>query len=198
MVGQLAAGVAHEINNPLAAIVTCAETMLLDLSESPEFQGLANEREWFFYLEEIIRQALRGKGITRGLLDLSRQKSAELRSCDINQIVAQCAKLYQHRVVEKVFIATHLDPHLAPVVSDETMLRQILENLVSNALDALRSEGSVTITTSLIGGRVCIEVADTGEGIPADLLPRIFEPFYTTKDVGRGFGPRARHLSSAR
>lgn len=190
LAGQLAAGVAHEINNPLTAITTCAETMLLDLSEGPEFAALAQEREWIFYLEEIVRQALRGKGVTQGLLDLSRQRSADLRPCDINLIVAQCSKLYEPRAGERIMLKTEYEPQLAPVLTDEAMLRQILDNLLRNALDALEQHaaGAVTISTSRADDCVVIAVADTGPGISAELMPRLFEPFYTTKEVGRGSG----------
>lgn len=188
MTGQLAAGVAHEINNPLAAITTCAETMLLDLSENPEFEARAQEHDWIFYLEEIVRQALRGKGITQGLLDLSRQRSPELRPCDVNLIVAQCGKLYEQRAGKQIVLRTDLDAQLLPIATDEAMLRQILDNLLKNALDALAQEGTITISTSRVDNRLVIVVADTGPGIPPEQMLRLFEPFYTTKEVGRGSG----------
>ncbi|MCA1614401.1 MAG: PAS domain S-box protein, partial [Acidobacteria bacterium] len=96
-VGQLAAGVAHEINNPLAAITTCAEATQRDLRSLPELAETARRRDWNFYLEEIVRQALRCKAITRGLLDLSRQRRARREPCDVNSLVGRTVKLFEER-----------------------------------------------------------------------------------------------------
>jgi two-component system, NtrC family, sensor kinase len=188
-VGQLAAGVAHEINNPLAAITTCAEATLRDIRTDTETARLADEREWSFYLEEIIRQALRCKAITRGLLDLSRQRRPHRAACDINALVAQSARLAQQRASnEAVGVTVHLDKNVDEVATDAGMVRQVLDNLLSNAMDAVGSEGQITVQTMREGERVAIEVADTGHGIAPELLVRIFDPFFTTKDPGKGSG----------
>jgi PAS domain S-box-containing protein len=188
-VGQLAAGVAHEINNPLAAITTCAEATLRDMRASPDTTALAEEREWNFYLEEIIRQALRCKAITRGLLDLSRQRRAHRTACDINALVAQSARLAQQRTAsEAVRVTVELDERVGEVATDAGMVRQVLDNLLSNALDAVGDEGQITVQTMREGERVAIEIADTGHGIAPELLVRIFDPFFTTKDPGKGSG----------
>ncbi len=188
-VGQLAAGVAHEINNPLAAITTCAEATLRDIRARPDTAAMADEREWSFYLEEIIRQALRCKAITRGLLDLSRQRRPHRAACDINALVAQSARLAQQRAAsETIKVIVELDENVGEVATDAGMVRQVLDNLLSNALDAVTSEGQITVQTLRDGERVAIEVADTGQGIAPDLLVRIFDPFFTTKDPGKGSG----------
>lgn len=188
-VGQLAAGVAHEINNPLAAITTCAEATLRDIRTNTEIAKLSDEREWSFYLEEIIRQALRCKAITRGLLDLSRQRRPHRAACDINALVAQSARLAQQRASsEAVSITIRLDDNVDEVATDAGMVRQVLDNLLSNAMDAVGSEGKITVQTMRERERVAIEVADTGHGIAPDLLVRIFDPFFTTKDPGKGSG----------
>jgi two-component system NtrC family sensor kinase len=188
-VGQLAAGVAHEINNPLAAITTCAEATLRDIRSTPDLSTIAEERSWNFYLEEIVRQALRCKAITRGLLDLSRQRRARREPCDVNALVERSVLLVSQREeAREVSLETALDAQIGEVATDEVLVRQILDNLLTNALDAVEGRGSVRVTTALEGERARIEVADTGAGIPAEMLVRIFDPFYTTKEAGKGSG----------
>ena len=189
-IGQLAAGVAHEINNPLAAITTCAEATLRDIKSDPATERAARERQWDYYLEEIVRQALRCKQITRGLLDLSRQKRARRDPVDLNRVVAQAAQLFERRGREEggVRVEVGADPSVGEVATDETMVRQILDNLLANALDAAGAGGAVHVSTLLDGERVRVEVADTGAGIAPETLARIFDPFFTTKDPGRGAG----------
>jgi two-component system NtrC family sensor kinase len=190
-VGQLAAGVAHEINNPLAAITTCAEATLRDLRQAPdEWRAFSTERNWPFYLEEIVRQALRCKSITRGLLDLSRQRRARRAACDINALVARSVTLLVQQAAERgIEVRTELDRAVGEVATDETMVRQILDNLLTNALDAVGAQGGrVTVATAPHVERVTIEVADTGPGIAPELLARIFDPFFTTKEPGQGSG----------
>jgi PAS domain S-box-containing protein len=191
-VGQLAAGVAHEINNPLAAITTCAEATQRDLRSAPEFRRAADERGWNFYLEEIVRQALRCKQITRGLLDLARQRRALREPCDLNALAARTVRLFEQRAAASgaggVVFELQLDDTLGELATDENLVRQVLDNLLTNALDALAGAGRITVSTAAAGGRVRLEVADTGAGIPAERLARIFEPFYTTKEAGKGSG----------
>ncbi|HEX8710021.1 MAG TPA: ATP-binding protein [Pyrinomonadaceae bacterium] len=188
-VGQLAAGVAHEINNPLAAITACAEATLRDIRDQPEIAVVAEEREWSFYLEEIVRQALRCKEITRGLLDLSRQRRARRAICDLNALAAQCARIAEQRnEAEAVKFVVQLDENVGEVATDAGMVRQVLDNLLSNALDATDRQGQITLSTVRDGERVAVEVADSGHGIAPELLVRIFDPFFTTKDPGRGSG----------
>ena|GEM_PF-618991 len=188
-IGQLAAGVAHEINNPLAAITTCAEATLRDLRAAPETARAVEERGWAEYLEEIVRQALRCKQITRGLLDLSRQKRARREPVEINRLVEQCMRVFERRARERgVGVEFAPDPALETLATDEAMVRQILDNLLSNALDAVAEGGGVRVATVADGERVRVEVEDDGPGIPPDALTRIFDPFFTTKDPGRGSG----------
>jgi PAS domain S-box-containing protein len=188
-IGQLAAGVAHEINNPLAAITTCAEATLRDLRSEPETASAADERGWSEYLEEIVRQALRCKRITRGLLDLSRQKRARREPVEINGLAEQAARLFEQRGRERgIKVEARPDPALGVVATDEAMLRQILDNLLSNALDAVSDGGRIEVSTVADGERVRVEVSDDGPGVAPDTLARVFDPFFTTKDPGRGAG----------
>jgi signal transduction histidine kinase/PAS domain-containing protein len=194
-VGQLAAGVAHEINNPLAAVTTCAEAIQRDLRTAAELAAAAEERGWNFYLEEIVRQALRCKSITRGLLDLARQRRARREPCDLNALAARTAKLFSERAAAgsraAVEVGLSLDGAVGEVATDEGLVRQILDNLLTNALDALDGAGAggtVRVSTALVGERVRLEVEDTGPGIAPETISRIFEPFFTTKEAGKGSG----------
>jgi two-component system NtrC family sensor kinase len=189
-VGQLAAGVAHEINNPLATITTCAEATLRNIRKAGALSQPSSEaRDWSFYLEEIVRQALRCKEITRGLLDLSRQRRPVRVACDINEMTAQCARLVEDRIQsETIKVRVNLDPEVGEVATDAGMVRQVLDNLMGNALDAVGESGEITVSTHRVDERIAIEVADTGHGIAPEMLVRIFDPFFTTKDQGKGSG----------
>jgi PAS domain S-box-containing protein len=189
-VGELAAGVAHEINNPLAAITTCAEATIRDIRQNDETQALAERHQWSYYLEEIVRQALRCKEITRGLLDLTRQRPAHRVMCDLNAIAAQCAKVALQRAGTSVIeFEINLDEKASEVATDAALVRQILDNLLSNAIDALGEQGGrISVSTIRDGDRVAVEVADTGQGIPPDLVAKVFDPFFSTKGPGKGYG----------
>ena len=188
-VGQLAAGVAHEINNPLAAITTCAEATMRDMRQTSEIRELAETRQWNYYLEEIVRQSLRCKEITRGLLDLTRQRKARRTMCDVNSIAKQCAKVAVQRAGPATEFEIKIDENIGEVATDAAMVRQILDNLFSNAIDALvDGQGQVGLSTSRDGDRIVIEVTDTGTGVTPELMSRIFDPFFSTKGPGKGYG----------
>lgn len=188
-VGQLAAGVAHEINNPLAAITTCAEATMRDMQSDAATSELAESHQWNYYLKEIVRQALRCKSITRGLLDLTRQRQAKRELCDINAIAKQCAKIGLQRADPTIELKIELDDSIGEVATDAAMVAQILDNLLTNAIDALGEEkGNVTVSTTRERHRIAIEVADTGPGINHEVISRIFDPFFSTKGPGKGYG----------
>ncbi len=188
-VGQLAAGVAHEVNNPLAAITTCAEAIIRDLRRDSAASEIAESHQWNYYLEEIVRQSLRCKDITRGLLDLTRQRQAKRTLCDINSIAKQCAKVALQRAGARAEFEINLDENIGEVATDAEMVRQVLDNLLTNAIDALGEEkGQITVSTMRDGDRIAIEIADTGHGISLELLSKIFDPFFSTKGPGKGYG----------
>jgi len=150
---------------------------------------VTNPEQWNFYLEETVRQAMRCKSITRGLLDLSAQRTPTNTACDINQLASDCLQMAQQRAGRQdVSFHASLDPSAGELATDALMVRQVLDNLLTNAVDAVANQGEVRLTTAREGQRISIEVADTGKGIAADLLPRIFDPFFTTKDPGKGSG----------
>jgi two-component system NtrC family sensor kinase len=190
MVGQLAAGVAHEINNPVASIAACAEAALRDMRQSSDTAALAAEHQWTFHLEQIVEQALRCKSITRGLLDMARQRRPSLAARNLNELVTASVRLAEQRAdPAKVSYALELDADLGEIAIDAGMVQQVLDNLLINARDALgRDGGKIKITTCFDAERVAIDVSDTGQGIAPDQLARIFDPFYTTKETGKGSG----------
>ena len=187
-VGQLAAGVAHEVNNPLAAITTCAEAIMRDLN-NPERLQVSESTQWNYYLQEIVRQSLRCKEITRGLLDLTRQRTAKRVLCDLNLIAKDCARVALQRAGSSAEFEIKLDEGVGQIATDADMVQQILDNLLNNAVDALNGQkGTVKVSTRRNGEQIIIDIADTGSGVPAEVLVKIFDPFFSTKGSGKGYG----------
>jgi PAS domain S-box-containing protein len=190
-IGQLSAGVAHEVNNPLATITTCAEGMIRDMRDE-ESRKFAAAKRWDVYAEEIVRQSLRCKQITRGLLDLTRQRQPQRAMCDINALVRDCARVAAMRDGINVDFQTHLDESVGNVATDAGMVRQILVNLLGNAIDAIGNadkHGQIAVSTKRGPDRLLIEIADTGGGISPDVLAKVFDPFFSTKKkTGKGYG----------
>jgi two-component system NtrC family sensor kinase len=189
-IGRLAAGVVHEINNPLATIAACSEALnaRVDEIQEPSLNGDFSE-----YLQIIRDEAFRCKTITNSLLEFSHQRQAEKNAADINQIIAQTLHLVKHHPkLGKMNVIKELDHSLTPVFVNEGQMKQIFIALISNAFDAMESDGSLTIRTgwseSEVTHTVSVEFVDTGCGIPASQLPKIFDPFFTTKPLGRGTG----------
>jgi PAS domain S-box-containing protein len=193
-VGRLAAGVVHEINNPLATISACAEALESRVVEGAYGAGpdVEDLRE---YLQLIRGEAFRCKQITNGLLDFSRARAAEHAPVNLSDVVESAARLLAH---QKRGAAIKIDAMLAenlPLVSgDVGQLQQAVIILAENAIDAMTEGGTLTLRTSLEvregedGSAVVIEVRDTGQGIAPEIRERIFDPFFTTKEVGRGTG----------
>ena len=190
--GQLAAGVMHEINNPLATIAACAESLQLKL-EDLEGQGITIKGDYKELLTIVDNEVHRCKRIVDGLLDFSRPKTVTKALVHINQVVEKTLFLLKHHVrFKKVHVHQHLDPELTTLVyaSDEQLV-QVLMALLLNALDALGDTGTIIIRTrpgrTSSEAMIC-EVIDDGQGIPRGEQGKIFEPFYTTKPTGRGTG----------
>ena len=158
-----------------------------DMRQQPA-DALPPTAQWNYYLEEIVRQALRCKEITRGLLDLTRQRQAKRVLADINAIAKECSKVAAQRANSSADLEIKLDDDIPQIATDAEMVRQILDNFLTNAVDALSETGVVTVSTKRLGDRVAIEVADTGGGIPPEVLAQIFDPFFSTKGPGKGYG----------
>jgi two-component system NtrC family sensor kinase len=187
-VGRLAAGVVHEINNPLATISACAESLQARV-EDGEF-GMSEEIEDLReYLGLIHSEAFRCKSITTSLLDFSRVRSGERMEVDLTDTIKSSARLITHqRRGERVEINLELEESLPPVNANEGQIQQAIIALATNAIDAMPGGGKLSLRTLSQPSRVIIEVEDTGSGITPEDMSKIFEPFFTTKEVGKGTG----------
>jgi signal transduction histidine kinase len=181
-IGLLAAGVAHEVNTPLTGISSFTQ-MLLDGADPSDPKTAL--------LEKIERQTFRAAKIVNGLLNLSRPgtSSSERVDVDLNAVIADVFALLEHQFeVGSIKVRKELSPVGAPVLGIEHQLQQVFLNLFLNARDAMPRGGWLSVTSRVDGHTVAVEIADTGQGIPADQLARIYDPFFTTKSIGRGTG----------
>lgn len=187
-VGRLAAGVVHEINNPLATISACAEALESRVSEGA-FGESSETDDLREYLGLIRSETFRCKSITNGLLDFSRPRSGNRIPLDVMETIRSSVKLISHQTRKKnVEIRVEGGKNLPPVKVDEGQMQQAFIALAANAVDAMSNGGTLIFNAFANRGRVVVEVSDTGVGIPADDLPKIFEPFFTTKGIGKGTG----------
>ncbi len=193
-VGQLAGGVAHDFNNVLMMVGAQSELLQLDETISPETrQGVG----------EILAAVKRAASLTQQLLALSRKKVMQTTDINLNESVAHTVQMLRRVIPEDIPLHVRYATQELPIRADESMLEQVFINLAVNARDSLGPGGRIDIETSLRevdatvvrdmpyareGTYACLTVSDNGSGIPADVLPRIFEPFFSTKDVGKGTG----------
>ncbi len=180
--GQLAAGVAHEMNNPLGSILVYSYLLLEDLEA-----GRAEKAQ----AEKIIREATRCKEIVQGLLEFSRYMPSQMVPLSLNALLEEVLSLVEdHLLFQYIKVEKDFCPELPLVLGDKSKLEQVLINLLINSGEAMAGEGTLIITTALAGGGDLVRVSfqDTGPGIPAHNLSRLFDPFFTTKEVGQGVG----------
>ncbi len=179
-IGRLAAGIAHEINNPLTGVLTFAH--LLQQNESLDNQSKED-------LGVIIRETTRVRGIVRGLLDFARESPPQKQWIDINDVLMQTMTLVKsQKDFNKVTVVEDLGSDLPNILGDKNQLQQVFLNISLNACEAMEAGGTLKITTSAGDGRVYISFQDTGTGIKEEYLDDIFEPFFTTKPPTRGTG----------
>ncbi len=179
-VGKLAAGVAHEINNPLGGILNCLYNLRKG-TLSP-----SRQEEYWASMEDGVRRVQK---IVRQLLDFSQQHEPAFVLTDINHVVNRVLVLTTHLFApNSIVLETGFGQGLPNVMVDRHMIEQVLMNLVLNAVQAMKDGGVLTIRTSVAEGICVIEVCDTGSGISPTVLPRIFDPFFSTKSEGEGTG----------
>lgn len=179
--GRLAAGVAHELNNPIGGILMYANLLLEQVPEGP----LARD------LKEIADQALRCKEIVRGLLEFARRKGDEPARVDVNKILEKALSLLSRQAMFlNIILQKDLQPGLPSISGDPDQLGQVFTNLIVNAIDAMDGKGILGVRSWVEGTPpyVHVEISDTGQGIAEEHLSRSFDPFFTTKEVGKGTG----------
>jgi len=185
-IGELSAGIAHEINNPLAIIRQEAEWMLhlLKKGTTPDSEEMTN------YLTEIIRQVDRGREITHNLLNFARRRQPVVQAVALDRLIEDMASIVEKEAKNNhITIRKEFQPDLPVINSDAPLLRQVVLNLLNNAIQAIGQDGTVTIITQAPGNNeVMVQINDTGCGIPKEHLAQIFDPFFTTKPQGKGTG----------
>jgi two-component system NtrC family sensor kinase len=191
-IGQLAAGIAHELNNPLTGVLTFTTLLRRKMPEgSPDAEDL----------DLVIRETRRCASIIRRLLDFAREKTPEKKLVDLNALVEETVRFVERSAaLHRVEIAMALEPALPPLYADADLVKQVVMNILVNAQQAIEGSGRIDVSTRLHAQRkipgsgepagpvVEIAVADTGCGIPPENLQRIFDPFFTSKEVGKGTG----------
>ena len=185
--GELSAGIAHEINNPLAIIRQEAEWMqhllkkdTLGANEVEELRGC---------IHHVVQEVERCTQIVRNLLDFARQREPVVQAVDVNRIVEDMTMLVEKEARNNnITIERHYDRQLPPIFSDAPQVRQVVLNLLTNAAQAIGKDGTINIITRSGANDLEIVIQDTGSGIPAENLGKIFVPFFSTKPTGQGTG----------
>ncbi len=179
-VGLLAAGVAHEVNTPLAGITSYTQLLRGQLEEADPSQQV---------LEKIEKQSFRAAKIINGLLNFSRSSGTEFEQVDVNKVLVDVLSLLEHQLDgSKIRVRKELAAELPPIRGNTSRIQQVFFNLVLNARDAMPRGGWLTLATSCENDTVAVELRDTGHGIRREHIRRIYDPFFTTKGIGKGTG----------
>lgn len=182
MIGRLASGVAHEINNPLGSILLFTRLLL----QGAPVEGLQRDN-----LERIERETRRCQNIVQGLLEFARKREPKVEEVNINDAVDKTIQLFENQAMfHNIEVVKQSQPDLPTASADLGQIMQVFANIIMNAVDAMNGHGVLTIRTALVEAQRCIEIgfSDTGCGVPPEELDKVFEPFYTTKGVGQGTG----------
>ena len=182
--GQMAASIAHEVNNPLSGVLVYTKLLSKKL-DSDTF----SKQEALGYLSKMDSEISRSSGIIRNLLDFARQSKPLLRPMNINQAIEQALSLVGHQAqLQNIEVIKELSPSLPNVTADFDQLQQVFTNLILNAIQAMPDGGKLTLRTSLVDDQIRVDVQDTGCGISRENLRKLFTPFFTTKEKGKGVG----------
>jgi PAS domain S-box-containing protein len=189
-IGVLATGIAHEINNPLTSVAGCAEALLRRFRDDPALKTDCRLDVFPHYLEVIVRESYRCKGIIDHLLSFGRKSDGSVTLVDMNIVLLEILELLRHQPgYRQIDVVTNLQADLPRVMGDPSGLRQVCMNLLVNAHQAIKGKGQVTVTTTYTDdAMVAVRIGDTGSGIAQDTIDRIWDPFFTTKEVGKGVG----------
>lgn len=179
-VGRLAAGVAHEINNPLTGVLTFAHFLK---------EKKTNDKSDLHDIDVIIQETTRVRDIIRGLLDFARQTPSNKAMINVNETIQLLLNLIKgQKEFRNILIVENYSENLPELCADKNQLQQVFLNLILNAGEAISGSGTITISTSLVDNNIRITIADTGCGISSEDIDKIFDPFFTTKPVGKGTG----------
>ncbi|UCH19738.1 MAG: PAS domain-containing protein [Deltaproteobacteria bacterium] len=180
--GKLAAGVAHQLNNPLGGIILLTKLVMEEYSLEEKAKA---------DLKRVLKDAERCRDTVKELLEFSRQTHYLMKPCDINQAISRTLFLLENQsLFQNIDIKKDLAPSLPPVRADVQQLNHLFMNIILNSAEAMDGNGNLTVRTHALPNskHISIEISDTGPGIPPDTLPQIFEPFFTTKEEGKGTG----------
>lgn len=187
-IGELAAGIAHEINNPVAIMVQEAG-WIEDLLAEEDLKNFKNVTEFKKSLNEVNIQGQRCKEITKKLLSFARKTSAKIEEVQVNDLIREIVAITNMEAYNKISMTTRLDGGVPTIYGNQTEIQQVLLNLINNALYFLEKDGGeISIISKLEAQHVLIVVEDDGPGIPESNIKRVFDPFFTTKPVGDGSG----------
>ncbi len=183
--GQMAASIAHEVNNPLAGVLIYTKLLAKNIAA----ENIGKEKS-LDYLNKMDTELTRSSKLIRNLLDFARQSAPTLRLVDINQIIEQTFDVVGHQAdLQNIKVIRELSPDMPKVMADFDQLQQVFTNLIMNAIQAMPEGGELTLRTSIgNNGQIKVEVQDTGSGISQENMRKLYTPFFTTKEKGKGVG----------